>query len=46
LDGVVAWQACIDKKSPNVDHIEVNASHIGLGISADAFRIVAEKLKH
>ncbi|MFT7689162.1 MAG: pimeloyl-ACP methyl ester carboxylesterase, partial [Candidatus Azotimanducaceae bacterium] len=26
-DGVVAWQACIDKKSPNVEHIEVNASH-------------------
>lgn len=46
LDGVVAWQACIDKKSPNVDHIEVNASHIGLGISADAFRIVAKKLRH
>lgn len=45
-DGIVAWQACIDKKSPNVEHIEVSASHIGLGISADSFRIVAEKLKN
>ncbi|MDG1443762.1 MAG: alpha/beta fold hydrolase [Pseudomonadales bacterium] len=45
-DGVVAWQACIDKKSPNVEHIEISASHIGLGISADSFRIVADKLKN
>jgi hypothetical protein len=43
-DGVVAWQACIDKKSPNVEHIEVNASHIGLGISADSFKIIGAKL--
>lgn len=39
-DGVVAWQACIDNKSPNVEHFEVTASHIGLGISADAYRII------
>lgn len=43
-DGVVAWQACIDKKSPNVEHIEVNASHVGLGISADSFKIIGAKL--
>jgi poly(3-hydroxyalkanoate) synthetase len=45
-DGIVAWQACIDKKSPNVEHIEVKASHIGLGISADSFEIIGERLKH
>ena len=44
--GVVAWQACIDKKSPNVDYIEGSSSHIGSGISADSFRIVAEKLRN
>lgn len=44
-DGVVAWRACIDEYSPNVEHIEINASHIGLGISADAYRIIARKLK-
>jgi pimeloyl-ACP methyl ester carboxylesterase len=43
-DGVVAWRACIDEHSPNVEHIEINASHIGLGISADAYRIIASKL--
>lgn len=44
-DGVVAWQACIDKKSPNVEHVEVTASHIGLGISADVYRIIASALQ-
>ena len=44
-DGVVAWRACIDEKSPNVEHIEVTASHIGLGISADAYRIIASALQ-
>lgn len=46
-DGVVAWEACIDHKSPAVEHFEVRSSHIGLGISADVFRIIARQLhKH
>jgi pimeloyl-ACP methyl ester carboxylesterase len=44
-DGIVAWQACIDQYSPNVEHIEIHATHIGLGISADVYRIIGEKLK-
>lgn len=43
-DGVVAWQACIDTVSDTVEHIEVNASHLGLGYSADVYRIVAQRL--
>jgi pimeloyl-ACP methyl ester carboxylesterase len=43
-DGVVAWRACIDRKSPNVEHVEVAASHLGLGFSPDVFRIVADCL--
>jgi len=43
-DGVVAWEACIDHKSPDVEHFEVRSSHLGLGISADVFRIVARQL--
>jgi len=43
-DGVVAWEACMDHKSPAVEHFEVNATHLGLGISADVFRIVARQL--
>jgi pimeloyl-ACP methyl ester carboxylesterase len=43
-DGVVAWQACIDDVSPNVRHVEVRGSHIGLGFNAQVFAIVAERL--
>lgn len=45
-DGIVAWQACIDENSPNVEHIEISASHIGLGISADVFRIIGQRLQN
>jgi pimeloyl-ACP methyl ester carboxylesterase len=44
LDGVVAWQACIDERSPDVEHIEVISSHTGLGFSAQALRIIADRL--
>ncbi len=44
LDGVVAWRACIDERSPNVEHVEVTSSHTGLGFSPDAFRILADRL--
>lgn len=43
-DGVVAWEACIDPVSDVVEHVEVNASHLGLGYSADVYRIVARRL--
>lgn len=45
-DGVVAWQASIDEQNPDVEHIEVGGSHIGLGVNADVYRIVAERLKN
>jgi hypothetical protein len=43
-DGVVAWQACIDNTNPNVTHHEVRATHTGIGVNADAYRIVAKAL--
>ena len=43
-DGVVAWQACIDERSPDVEHIEIFSSHIGLGFSPQAYRILASRL--
>ena len=43
-DGVVAWQACIDEHSPDVEHIEIFSSHVGLGFAPAALRIVAERL--
>ncbi len=30
-DRVVAWQACIDHRSPDVEHVEVTTTHVGMG---------------
>jgi pimeloyl-ACP methyl ester carboxylesterase len=43
-DGVVAWQACIDHHSKNVEHVEVETTHLGLGFSPGVFQIIAERL--
>jgi pimeloyl-ACP methyl ester carboxylesterase len=43
-DGVVAWRASIDEQNPDVEHVEVRGSHIGLGVNADVYRIVAQRL--
>ena len=43
-DAVVAWAACIDRRCANVEHIEVSATHLGLGFSPQVYRIIAERL--
>jgi len=43
-DGVVTWQACIDRINPGTEHVEVGASHLGLGLSPDVYSIVARRL--
>lgn len=43
-DGVVAWQACIDRVSPAVENVEVAATHVGLGFAAEVYRHVALRL--
>ena len=43
-DGVVDWRACIDRLSPNVEHVEVASTHLGLGIDPDVWEIVARRL--
>jgi len=43
-DGIVAWQACIDRHAPNVEHVEVDTTHLGLGLSPVVFRIIAARL--
>jgi len=43
-DAVVAWKACIDRFSPDVEHVEVEATHSGLGFSARVYEIVADRL--
>jgi pimeloyl-ACP methyl ester carboxylesterase len=43
-DGVVAWRACIDRVNPDVEHVEVRATHFGLGLSPDVLELVARRL--
>ena len=43
-DHVVAWQACIDHTSPDVEHVEVYSTHLGLGVDPEVFLIVADRL--
>ena len=44
VDGVVAWEACVDTTSAHAENIEVNASHVGLGFSPDVYEIIARRL--
>jgi pimeloyl-ACP methyl ester carboxylesterase len=44
-DGVVAWRACIDRWSPDVRHIEVHETHVGLGFAPRVLAIVADEVE-
>ncbi len=43
-DGVVAWRACIDRINAVVQHVEVAATHVGLGFSPEVWEIVVRRL--
>jgi pimeloyl-ACP methyl ester carboxylesterase len=43
-DRIVAWQACIDRRTPNVEHVEVETTHLGLGLSPEVYEIIATRL--
>ena len=43
-DRVVDWRACLDHRSPDVDHVEVTSTHLGLGIDPDVWLAVARAL--
>lgn len=43
-DGVVTWQACIDHHSPDVEHVEVFSSHLGMALDPDVWEVVARRL--
>jgi pimeloyl-ACP methyl ester carboxylesterase len=43
-DGVVAWRACIDPHGPQVEHVEVRTTHLGLGFSPEVFQVIAQRL--
>lgn len=43
-DGVVDWRACLDHTSPDVEHVEVASTHLGLGVDPDVWEVVATRL--
>lgn len=44
-DGIVNWEACIDHRSRCVEHVEVDASHIGMGSNPEVLRVVAQRMR-
>lgn len=44
LDRVVSWSACLDRRSPHVEHVEVSSTHIGMSVDHEVWRVVAERL--
>ena len=44
-DGIVAWRACIDERSPRVRHIEVSGSHTGLVYQPETLALVVRCLR-
>jgi surfactin synthase thioesterase subunit len=43
-DRVVSWPACIDRTSPDVEHVEVRSTHAGMGLDPNVWQIVATRL--
>ena len=43
-DGIVTPAACIDRDTPDVEHVEVDATHLGMGYDPNVWTIVADRL--
>jgi pimeloyl-ACP methyl ester carboxylesterase len=43
-DGVVAWQCSVERETATAENIEVEASHIGLGVNPAAIYAIADRL--
>jgi pimeloyl-ACP methyl ester carboxylesterase len=43
-DGIVPWQACLERWGPRRENIEVDTSHYGMALHPSVIRIVADRL--
>jgi pimeloyl-ACP methyl ester carboxylesterase len=43
-DGVVAWNCSLNRPGPNVENIEVHATHVGMGMNPLALYAIADRL--
>ena len=39
-DSIVSWQACIDRFSPNVEHIEIQTPHLAMSMSKEVMDLL------
>ncbi|HEY0633273.1 MAG TPA: hypothetical protein VGC98_14550, partial [Thermoleophilaceae bacterium] len=40
-DGIVRWRSCLD---PCAEHLEIDASHVGMAVAPRAYRAIAQAL--
>jgi len=43
-DGIVAWQCCLQAPEDQAESIEIQSSHVGIGVNAAAWYAVADRL--
>ena len=43
-DGIVAWQCSVQEAGPQTENIEVEASHVGLGVNPAVLYAIADRL--
>jgi hypothetical protein len=43
-DGIVAWQACVDTRTPEAAHFEARSCHWGLGFDPEVLSTLAARL--
>lgn len=43
-DGIVPWNSCLIADGPRRQNVEVSASHLGMGASADVLKVVLDRL--
>ncbi len=43
-DGIVAWQCSVQEAAPQTENIEVEASHVGLGVNPAVLYAIADRL--
>ncbi len=44
-DGVVDWRCSLNDDAPHTENIEVNASHIGMGVNPLVLYVIADRLR-
>ena len=43
-DGVVSTEACVDRRTPGAENIEVSGTHLGMSLDPDVWSVIAERL--